>query len=71
MTFFLNVDSIATPFILHVVAGVGLPTLLQDKDMFSFQGVTRLRLKDVILAGTGITGYSFYFSEIKSQHCTP
>lgn len=37
---------------LQVVEGVGTPTLLQDKEMFSFQGVTMLRLNEVILAGT-------------------
>lgn len=52
VTFFLKVDSMTTPFILHMVDGVGTPTLLQASEMFSFQGVTILRLKDVILAGT-------------------
>lgn len=52
LTFFLSVDSKPTPFIVHVVAGAGTPTLLQDNEIFSFQGVTILRLNDVILAGT-------------------
>lgn len=52
VTFFLSVDSKMAPFMLQVVDGVGTPTLLQGNDMFSFQGVTMLRLKDVIRAGT-------------------
>lgn len=52
VTFFRNVDSKETPFILHMVEGVGTPTLLQDSEIFSFHGVTMLRLNDVILAGT-------------------
>lgn len=55
VTFFLRVDSKMAPFILHIVEGVGTPTLLHDKEMFSFHGVTMLRLNDVILAGTAIT----------------
>lgn len=51
-TFFLSVDSRVAPFMLQVVEGVGTPTLLQDSEMFSFHGVTMLRLNDVILAGT-------------------
>lgn len=43
---------------LQVVEGVGTPTLLQEREMFSFQGVTMLRLKDVILAGTA-TKYEY------------
>lgn len=53
VTFFLSVDSKTTPFMLQVVEGEGTPTLLQESEMFSFQGVTMLRLNDVILAGTG------------------
>lgn len=53
VTFFLSVDSKTTPFMLQVVDGVGTPTLLHDREMFSFHGVTMLRLNDVILAGTG------------------
>lgn len=52
VTFFLSVDSKVAPFMLHVVDGVGTPTLLHGNDMFSFHGVTMLRLKDVIRAGT-------------------
>lgn len=52
VTFFLSVDSNTAPFILHVVVGVGTPTLLHGREMFSFQGVTMLLLNDVILAGT-------------------
>lgn len=52
VTFFLSVDSKTTPFILQVVEGNGTPTLLHERDMFSFHGVTMLRLNDVILAGT-------------------
>lgn len=52
MTFFRKVDSNEAPFILHIVEGVGTPTLLQAREMFSFHGVTILRLKDVILPGT-------------------
>lgn len=60
VTFFLRVDSKVAPFILHIVEGVGTPTLLQDRDMFSFQGVTMLRLNDVILAGTAIILIAYY-----------
>lgn len=52
VTFFLKVDSSKAPFMLQVVEGMGTPTLLQARDIFSFHGVTMLRLNDVIRAGT-------------------